>query len=335
MMSTITSKSILWQAQEVAAEILNNDSELSGKITFYSENQRDIDFAIKNALGRQGIVGIVMTPTAQYSGATDEDLVWDLRGFTVQIVENPAVNRAIPTSTTALDAAMRSTDLLSNPLVKGFVKYNPISIEQGEDTGLLVAQAKFNCTIRATKQPTYDYCYAVYTDGRTEVFKITGNVFGPLSVNKSGLRRLRIQEGIVTLAADALRDATDLEVLQLPSTLTSINSSSVKGCVKLTEVEIPNGVTTIGDHAFANCSGLKKVTIPASVTMIDEDAFYTCTAVDDVYCYPNPANLTWDEEDCDDFKDDGSTLCHVKATYLSAYQTKFNRRVNVTFVGDL
>ena len=75
--------------------------------------------------------------------------------------------------------------------------------------------------------------------------------------------------------------------------------------------------------------------IPNSVTSIEPDAFYDCTSVNDVYCFPNPANLTWNEDDGDDFKEDGSTICHVKAEYLSAYQTKFNGVVNVTFVGDL
>jgi len=54
-----------------------------------------------------------------------------------------------------------------------------------------------------------------------------------------------------------------------------------------------------------------------------------------VYCYPNAANLTWDEDGKDDFKADGSTVCHVHADQLSAYQSKFTGEVNVTFVGDL
>ena len=77
------------------------------------------------------------------------------------------------------------------------------------------------------------------------------------------------------------------------------------------------------------------MTIPNSVTNIEADAFYECTSVTDVYCWPNPANLTWDEDGCDDFKEDGSTVCHVKAEYLTAYQSKFTGEVNVTFVGDL
>ena len=77
------------------------------------------------------------------------------------------------------------------------------------------------------------------------------------------------------------------------------------------------------------------MTIPNSVTSIGIDAFYGSTSVNDVYCWPNPANLTWDEDGKDDFKVDGSTVCHVKAEYLEAYQTKFGDEVNATFAGDL
>ena len=67
-----THKSIFYQAQEQVCEVLNNDEVLSGKVTFLSENSKDIDFEIKNAIGRQGIVGIVMTPDATYQGVTSD-----------------------------------------------------------------------------------------------------------------------------------------------------------------------------------------------------------------------------------------------------------------------
>ena len=99
---------------------------------------------------------------------------------------------------------------------------------------------------------------------------------------------------------------------------------------------IGENVTSIGPGAFYG-SGLTSVTIPNSVTSIEADAFYDCTSVNDVYCYPKPANLGWNDNDDekDDFKSDGSTLCHVKTEYLTAYQSKFGDKVNVTFVGDL
>ena len=64
--------------------ILNEDEVLSGKVLFIPENSKDIDYEIKNAIGSQGIVGIVMTPEATYQGVrANRAQVWDLRDFTV------------------------------------------------------------------------------------------------------------------------------------------------------------------------------------------------------------------------------------------------------------
>ena len=69
------------------------------------------------------------------------------------------------------------------------------------------------------------------------------------------------------------------------------------------------------------------------------NAFYKCTNIADVYCYADPANLTWNEGDCNDFKEDGSTVCHVPVAYYWQYVKKFGAEsenpVNVRFVGDV
>ena len=142
-----THKSIFYQAQEQVCEALNSDDVLSGKVMFISENSKDIDYEIKNAIGRQGIVGVVMTPEATYQGITDKgEQVWDLRDFTVQVVENPIINRGQPNyaNITALDAVARATEVLADPRFGLFGQYCPTTIEQGEDEGLIVAQCKFN-----------------------------------------------------------------------------------------------------------------------------------------------------------------------------------------------
>lgn len=80
-----------------------------------------------------------MTPTAEHIGKTAPgELAYDLRDITVQIVENVPVNRGLPGSITALDAAQIVQELLSSPLHTQFGVMNPTTIEQGEDSGLLV-----------------------------------------------------------------------------------------------------------------------------------------------------------------------------------------------------
>ena len=121
--------------------------------------------------------------------------------------------------------------------------------------------------------------------------------------------------------------------------ITSIGTFSFLGCNKLASVDIAESVTRIESKVFKNCTGLTSVSIPSGVVYIGGDAFYGCTGITDVYCYADPKSLTWDEDSCNDFKKDGSTVCHVPAEYLDDYNTYFGADsespVNVTFVGDI
>ena len=96
-------------------------------------------------------------------------------------------------------------------------------------------------------------------------------------------------------------------------------------------------VTGIRGMAFYGCSDMTSVVIPSRIGKIEADAFYGCTGVTDVYCYANPLILkSWVDDGCDDFKDDGSTTCHVRAVenYTNVYNNDFypEEKVNVTFV---
>ena len=99
-------------------------------------------------------------------------------------------------------------------------------------------------------------------------------------------------------------------------------------------------VVLIGPDAFKGCTGLTSVTIPYSIQIIGEDAFNGCTNVTDVYCWGLPSTmLYWYDDGEDDFKEDGSTRCHVRAYYLDDFKkSKSDHKhlfyPNVTFVGD-
>ena len=85
---------ILEEVQHYVADKLNADSQLSGLCAFIPEERKDIDFEIKNALGRQGIVGLIMVPRATFAGNfEDKSLVWQIDELEVDIVENVSVNR--------------------------------------------------------------------------------------------------------------------------------------------------------------------------------------------------------------------------------------------------
>lgn len=135
--------------QNEVANILNDNFPV--KVNFYSENIRDIEFQIQNALGRQGIVGIVMTPQLDYQGHNSKEPIYTMPDFTIQICENPIVNRAQPNNMTAHEAIILASELLVNVKNKvglpAFGTFTPTSISiQEMDETILVAEAKFECT---------------------------------------------------------------------------------------------------------------------------------------------------------------------------------------------
>ncbi|MBO4800969.1 MAG: leucine-rich repeat protein [Bacteroidaceae bacterium] len=75
---------------------------------------------------------------------------------------------------------------------------------------------------------------------------------------------------------------------------------------------------------------IRYVVIQEGITCISPDAFKGCSAVTDVYCHADPARLTWDDGDCDDFKGRRATICHVEN---AADWNRFSEKVNVRFVG--
>ena len=128
---------ILAEAQSYVAEKLNE--QLSSTVTFLAENRKDIEFEIKSHLGRQGIVGIVMTPKATYIGNYEKKmLAWQLDELEIDVVENPVVNRGLSSHITGQDAAMRVFDILCPLSGDSVGQFSPRDYEQGEDNGLLV-----------------------------------------------------------------------------------------------------------------------------------------------------------------------------------------------------
>ena len=150
------------------------------------------------------------------------------------------------------------------------------------------------------------------------------------------LTTVTIGDDVETIGTFAFSECGEqFTTLTLGNSIRTIGNQAFASNNGITGFTLPSTLETIGNFAFIHNSAITTLTIPSNVTSIDADAFYGCTAVTDVYCYPNAADLTWNDADCDDFKSGKATICHVNSDQLDAYQTKFNDVVRVTFVGDL
>lgn len=102
-------------------------------------------------------------------------------------------------------------------------------------------------------------------------------VIGDHAFSKSGLKEIRIPEGIEVISWGMFANCEQLEKVYLPETVTVIDTCAFSECSSLREIHIPESVTTINDYAFDNCTNLEVINIPDSLTEISNNAFWLCT----------------------------------------------------------
>ena len=86
--------------------------------------------------------------------------------------------------------------------------------------------------------------------------------------------------------SNPLRYATRLLVggkvytsLEIPETVTTLNSYVFAGFKELKSIVLPDNLIAIGQYAFENCSNLTTVVLPSQLTSIGPSAFHGCKAM--------------------------------------------------------
>lgn len=290
---------ILEEVQRYVADKLNADPQLSA-CPFLVENIKDIDYEIKNALGRQGIVGLVMTPKATFAGAyMDTSLAWQLDELEIDIVENVTVNRGKKDGgcITGQDAAMRLFNVLCPLSGEGEGKFCPVSLEEGEDGNLIVNKCILKCLVHVSE-----------SEPKPESIKKKGKV-----LYKTDLTQEDWLEQDAHLTGDNVFTGFDyryqIVVALLPDFATdgtpvkALGDNSLKDCNRLVSVDLPSSLQTIGYRALYNCINLKHLTLPDSVSSIEKEAVSHCNNLSSVYL-PNSLKYIGDSA----FREDTSLL---------------------------
>ena len=147
----LANDNLITQIQTQIAEILNADSDLSA-IGFLIENRFDIETEIQTRLKKQGICGIIMTPTLTFQGISDDhkDIVYQCDNLTIQITEYVPINRAKNklSCQTSQDIAIKVADVLGSPSYVNWQNFQVVDIQTGEDNGLLVSKVTVQCLVR-------------------------------------------------------------------------------------------------------------------------------------------------------------------------------------------
>lgn len=137
--------------QEQVCQILNSDSQVSAMAYFFAEQSLDVDYNVKKSLASQGLAAVVMTPTLTLLGHDGATTSWQCDDLTLQVIENPIVNRArlknLGLSTgTALDVAEVAAECLAGPQGGHFGEYSAKQVQTAEQNNLLVVKATFKTT---------------------------------------------------------------------------------------------------------------------------------------------------------------------------------------------
>lgn len=142
-----------------------------------------------------------------------------------------------------------------------------------------------------------------------------------------------VESGITSIGDFAFSSLEKLSSVNISDTVKSIGIQAFSGCYELTSIKIPTGVTSISKFAFWYCKKLASVTLPYGITSIGEAAFDDCKSVPDIYCYADPADLSWDMP-ASSYASNKAVVCHVPAEYYDAYDSKFGQNVNVTLQSE-
>lgn len=73
-----------------------------------------------------------------------------------------------------------------------------------------------------------------------------------------------------------------LRILKLAEGMTNVRAKAFRDCLQLESLELAPGTYSIGEQAFCNCERLKAVVLPATVLRIQSKAFAGCTALETV-----------------------------------------------------
>ena len=75
---------------------------------------------------------------------------------------------------------------------------------------------------------------------------------------------------------------SNLALISLPESVTSIGHLAFTGCTNLALTSLPEGLTSIGDESFSGCANLALTSLPEGLTSIGANAFFGCTNLTDI-----------------------------------------------------
>lgn len=93
---------------------------------------------------------------------------------------------------------------------------------------------------------------------------------------------IEIPNTVTWINSDGLASCPEITSIKLPDSLESMPANLLYGCSKLQEINIPSSVKSIGNNAFDGCTVLANINIPDTVETIGNNALANCKALESV-----------------------------------------------------
>ena len=101
------------------------------------------------------------------------------------------------------------------------------------------------------------------------------------------LTTITVPEGVQSIPESAFYDASNLRIVYLPNSLTSIGQWAFSGCTGLGSITIPDGVQIIEAETFKECSNLDTISLPDGLERIEYGAFMECDGLESIHLPDN------------------------------------------------
>ena len=98
----------------------------------------------------------------------------------------------------------------------------------------------------------------------------------------TNLTSIEIPNSVTSIETSAFSDCSNLKSITIGDAVTRIRTYAFEKCTSLTSIEIPNSVTSIMDNVFSGCSNLATISIGNSVTSIGKCAFRNCSSLTNI-----------------------------------------------------
>ena len=96
------------------------------------------------------------------------------------------------------------------------------------------------------------------------------------------LREINIPSTVTKIESGCFLNCSSLEKIGIPSSIKQIESSTFEDCKSLKELELPEGLKEIGESTFNNCFSLEKIKIPSTIKQIATSVFEDCISLKEI-----------------------------------------------------